>query len=317
MDTLKENKSSEKIYIHHLLLLIWSKIVIIAIFSLLLGSLSFLYSINLPNIYSSHTLLKPSSEENNLSSRLQSLSSIASIAGANIPSKQSSKSDEAIERIKSFDFFSTNFLPRIKLQNIYAVKKWVSLDNTISYKTSLFDPKVGSWTRKVKAPRQPKPSAQEAYEVYKKLLKISKNEDTGFVYISITHQSPHIAKSWLDIIIDEINSSMREIDMEISQNYINFLNEEYKNTNLQPVQDSIVELLSSQIKTLMVASSNDNYTFEIIEKPIASERKVGPNRLVIILIGLFIGAFAVIIYIVITAYLRFNDETIPHKSYQN
>ena len=40
-----------------------------------------------------------------------------------------------------------------------------------------------------------KPSPQESYKIFKNIFSISENLETGFVKISIDHQSPHIAKS--------------------------------------------------------------------------------------------------------------------------
>ena len=70
------------------------------------------------------------------------------------------------------------------------------------------------------------PSDQEAYEKYKNILSINDDKKTGFVSVSISHPSPYIAKEWTDIIIFNINESMREVDKRDSLNSINFLNQQ-------------------------------------------------------------------------------------------
>ena len=52
-----------------------------------------------------------------------SYSAIAGMAGINLSSGTENKSLEAIERIKSLDFFANYFLPSIKLEDIYAVQR--------------------------------------------------------------------------------------------------------------------------------------------------------------------------------------------------
>ena len=64
------------------------------------------------------------------------------------------------------------------------------------------------------------------------MLSISLDQKNQFVSVSISHKSPFLAKKWLDIIIKNINESMREIDKQSALNSINFLNESSQVTNL-------------------------------------------------------------------------------------
>ena len=56
-----------------------------------------------------NALLAPTGEEETLGKKLGGYSSLAGIAGINISSERGSKSKEAIERIKSYDFFIEEF----------------------------------------------------------------------------------------------------------------------------------------------------------------------------------------------------------------
>lgn len=51
------------------------------------------------------------------------------------------------------------------------------------------------------------------------------------------------------------------------------------------------------MKTLMLASSNEAYIFKIIDSPIAPERKSGPQRKFILIIGTLLGGLISIIII--------------------
>ena len=124
---------------------------------------------------------------------------MASFAGVQIPGSNATKSQEAIKRIKSFDFFSKFFLPNIKLENLMALDEWIQNGNTLIYDEKMFDDKTGKWLRKVSFPQTVIPSDQEAYRKYKNILNITNDADTGFVTLSIEHRSPIIAKKWVDI----------------------------------------------------------------------------------------------------------------------
>ena len=80
------------------------------LFSALLSLiLSIIFALSIPNIYTSSAILAPTSQDDSLSSKLGSYSSVVSLAGVTLPDETASKSQEALERIKSFEFFSKHF----------------------------------------------------------------------------------------------------------------------------------------------------------------------------------------------------------------
>ena len=93
-------------------------------------------------------------------------SDMGSLAGISLPSESSSKAQEAIARMESLNFFSNNFLPHIKLENLMAVKKWNQASNTLSYDETIFNLESGQWLREVSPPKSNIPSSQEAYKKY-------------------------------------------------------------------------------------------------------------------------------------------------------
>lgn len=264
-----------------------------------------LVAILIPNKYTSETILAPSSPNKSLSSSIGGVAALAGLGGMGLPGMGEDKSLEAIERIKSFSFFSNHFLPNIKLQDILAVKNWDAKSNSLNYKSNKFNQETNKWIRKVKFPKTQIPSDQEAYEEYQDIIKISQDKTSQFVSISIEHLSPHIAKEWLDLIILEINESMREEDKKLATNSINFLNNSLKETNLAEMQEAIADLLQTQMEKLMLASANKNYIFNEIESPIAPEEESSPYRYVIVFMG---SLFGLIISILISLILNFKKN---------
>lgn len=243
---------------------------------------SVLYALYLPNIYTSSSLLAPTSEDDSISSSLGGLSGLAGLAGVSLPAGNISNSQLAVKRIESFEFFSNYIYPNIKLENLMALERWTPKDNNLVYDLSLYDAKSNKWKNK--------PSVQESFKEFKRILNISQDELTGLVYISIDHKSPIIAKKWVDLIIFNINESMREIDIKDAQNSIDFLKESSKNVSIQSIKEVISKLLEGQMQTLMLASSNEAYVFKTIDSPIIPEEKSGPKRAIICILGTALGA---------------------------
>lgn len=288
------NNLDNGIDLKELILFLWSRKKILTIATSIFAVLSVIYALSLPNIYTSKVLVAPVDTNESLSSKLNSLGPIASFSPIRL-SNENTRANESIERIKSFSFFSEHFLPNIKLENLMAVADWKKDGNIIKYNESLYDPSKKTWSKKI--------TTQKAYREYRKILNIRQDKTTYFYTFSINHKSPIIAKEWIDIIVYNINESMRSIDIKNAQNSINYLNETYQSTNLQALKDASTQLIENQMQTLMLASSSSSYIFKIIDAAIVPENKSEPSRSLICIIGTFLGAIISISWLLVRRYL--------------
>lgn len=289
MNNDNSQNHDDEIDFKEIFLILWNKKLLIIAITTIAAVISISYALSLPNIYSSKALLAPTAADESLNSKLSSYSSIAGLAGISLPANTGSKSAEAIERIKSYDFFVNLFVPNIKFENLVAVNRWIQVNNTIAYDESIFDKTKNEWVREIQYPMLAKPSNQEAYEVYSQILTISENKKNSFITISIEHHSPFIAEKWLNLIIQNINHHMRELDKNIAKNSIDFLNISAQNTNLSEIKVAISKLVENQIQTLTLAEANKDYVFKPISSPIAPEKKSKPSRAFICILGTIFG----------------------------
>tara|TARA_B100001248_G_scaffold262013_1_gene255548 strand:- start:1819 stop:2736 length:918 start_codon:yes stop_codon:yes gene_type:complete len=303
---INDSTDNKELDLTEILITIWDNKKLIAIVTSIAAVISVIVALMLPNIYVSKTLLTPTSQEDSLSSKLSGLSSFAGIAGVAIPKAGSNKSEEGVERIKSFEFFSTYVLPKIELENIVAVKKWVPQDNTIVYDKKIYDQATNKWP-------DGRPSAQDAYKSYAESLTVIQDKKTSFVSVSIEHYSPYIAQKWVSIIIKEINESMRKLDSDQAEKSIAYLNESAQTTNIQPIREAIAKLLESQMRTLMLTASSEAYIFKVIDSPIVPEKKSKPSRSIICILGTILGGLFSLMIVFIRQF--FNQNSI--KSYSN
>lgn len=275
--------------LNELILALLNKKFLIASATSVAAVASIVFALWLPNIYSSQALLAPASKEDSLSAKLGSYSSFAGIAGINLPGETGSKDKEAIERVKSYDFFVDQFLPNIKFEDLVAYKRWDQRKDIIIYDNKVYDKANEKWIRKAKYPKLSKPSNQEAFKIYKEIFTATVDKKTNFVTLEFEHVSPVIAKLWLDIVIDNINLHMRDLDMQLAKNSINFLNNASNETSIAPMRDAISDLLENQMQILMLADSTTDYVFKSISSPIVTEEKIKPSRAMIVILGTFFG----------------------------
>ena len=103
----------------------------------------------------------------------------------------------------------------------------------------------------------------------------------------------------------KINAPFEEWHMN-KESFDYYLNEYYKSTNMQSLKESISNLQESQMQTLMLASSNSDYVFKILDAPFVPETKSSPNRALICIIITFLGFILSILYILVVHYSRRN-----------
>lgn len=259
------------------------------------------YSLLLPNIYESKALLASTSSSNGISNALRGYSGIASLAGVSLPGDgDDSNTAKAIAKISSLSFFESDILPSIFLPNLMALKSWNPKTNSLIYDEAIYIKDSNTWVRNSSKTQKMIPTAQESFRKFNEdHLVISEDNKTGFITISIKHQSPYIAKKWTELIVSQINSFYRQEDKVESEKAVSFLNQKIETTNLSEVKQSVADLLQEEIQKLTLIEANKFYVFSYIDSPAVMEKKSEPARALICilfaLMGMLLSTFIVLI----------------------
>lgn len=250
-----------------------------------------IYSLFLPNIYESKALLVPHNSSSGISGALKSYSGLAGLAGINLSSNGAEDNSlQAIEKISSLSFFENNILTNIYLPDLMAVKAWDPKTNILTYDKNVYDVKSSTWVRDYSYPQQQIPSAQETFKVFiDKHLNVKRDNKSGFISISIKHQSPHVSKQLVELIVVEINNFFRERDKLESQKAISYLNHQISMTSFSEIKDALAQLVKDQTKKLTLVEANEFYVLGYIDAPALMEIKSEPNRAIICILGALIG----------------------------
>ena len=264
-----------------------------------------LYSLSLPNIYTSKTLLVPVNSSNGASRALGGgYAGLAGLAGVSLSSAgDEGNSVKALEKISSLSFFENNILKNIFLPDLMAVESYNYATNTLTYDQSIYNKKSNAWVRDYSYPRKQIPSAQESFYVFiSEHLSISEDAKTGFITISIRHQSPFVAKQWTELVINEVNTFYRQRDKSESEKAVNYLNQKISMTGLSEIKQVIAQLLQEETKKLTLIEANEFYVFEYIDPPFVKEQKSEPRRSLICILSALLGGMLSIFLVLIKHY---------------
>jgi uncharacterized protein involved in exopolysaccharide biosynthesis len=245
-----------------------------------------IYSLFLNNVYTAKTIFVPTVISQNTPTN-DSLN-LASIAGFKVGDKDPNveigiayiNSIQIVEKLTKYDSFLPDLLASIN---------WDLKSNRLYYDKNLFNHEQNKWVRKAKTPFGIIPSSQEAHKVFSKLVKISESSNSNLIILTVDHISPFVAQQWSLWIAKEVNQYISSMRVAESQKAIAYLDEQIKSTPYSELRSYFYELIQQKTQNMMLAKSNPEFVFTTIQPPLVAENFSKPNRVLLILLFVFIG----------------------------
>ena len=269
-----------------------------------------LYALSLPNIYKSDALLAPAESSNGggLAKMAGQLGGLAALAGVNLGAGESSQTDLAVQVLQSRQFIDAFINKHDLLVSLMAVKEWDLASNKLIINEELHNPVTGEWLREAAGLRGAKPSAQEAFEVFKKqAISIAQNKESGLYTLSVKHYSPYIAQQWVNWLIEDINKVMRERTIAETTQNLAYLEAQLQKTAVADMQATFYKLIEDQTKSLMLAEVQEEFIFKVIDPAIVPELKDSPKRALICVLGTLLGGMLGIAIVLVRFAFRKED----------
>ena len=293
---------TDEINLLEIIMSIWKSRLVIFITVIIFAFGSVFYSLSIPNIFTSSSTLSVAGNSGGSESN-SGLNMIGSITGINIGGSGTSKSELIITTIQSRDFLR-HLLTFENIKPTLAAFKSYDRDNKkITYNENIYDSSSKSFTKDISR----LPTFQTIYNSYSKMLSINRSK-SGFIDISIKHQSPEFAYNFLSLIIKEIDTLSRSNDLNESKDSLNYLYNELASTQEIEIRNSINQLIISELRQQMLAEVKQNYLINPIDKPYMPELKSSPNRPKICILGTILGFFIGIL-ISLIIYFGFKKNT--------
>jgi len=271
----------------------WKSKYFILFISLVFFVFAIFYALSLPNIYKSEaTLIDPSassSRQSDFAAIADRYSGLANMAGISIGGGQSSQTDLVLAILKSRDFFNKYYENKDLLKDLIYFKEYDHVNKKNIYISSnIFDD-----------------SFDNSFKLFHEHFSSSKDIKSNLVTLTFEHQSPSIAKKWLDKIIFDINKYVKDKEVEKATATYDILANEIVSINNPDLNFMISKLAEKQIQTITLSKVTNEFAFQVIDSPYLPEKKFKPYRtwvvVLITIIGFIISSFLVLI----TYYLGF------------
>ena len=224
---------------------------------------------------------------------------LASIAGISIQ-QVGVKGPRFINTLRSRAFLNhlistdENILPAL-----LAVESYDKESQELVFNPEIYDAANKKWLI-------PKPDHLVAFPTYMGLLYSYYHDQRRIIDLQFEHVSPIFAKEFLDSIIREGDKVLREFDMQVSIDSLEYLNVELAETKLLNIKSSINSMILSQMQTKMTTQLGYNYVVKIIDPPYIPLYPSRPSRRFIAIVGLLGGLVVSILLVLMRQYIRFD-----------
>lgn len=255
---------------YHLSLL-WKSRLRLAVIVFLAAVAGVLYSLTLPALYKTSTVIQPKATNQQA---ILSLGGLGGEAGAQLSRIEVvlTSRDLAADMLQRHPNLAKEILPE------------------------KVDKKTGGWKKGVP------PTFLEKTGRLRSLLNVSTNLRKNFLTLDVETQDPALSKRVSEAYLESLNFRLREmvnLDADSNQAYLVRQLEENRDPLLR---ERILSLMGAQLERSMQINAR---SFEVIEQPVLLDNKTGPSRRKIVVMALLVGVFLGIAMVYLRPVLAF------------
>lgn len=275
---------------------IWNGRLIIVVSTIIFTLAAVMYALSLPNIYKSEASLTLANQNagGGLSALTSQYQGIASLAGISLPSGGTDDRSVTLVSLQSRDFFAELYKDEAFIKQLWAY-------SSVSGDSGKIDPQIygkNGWNKE----RFPAgaPTLLDSFDQFRGAhLKVNDDFSTGLIFVSIEHEDPSIAFSWLNKFVREFNEFTRSKELRRAQKKVDFLSERLIEEDNVELRRIISELLQQEFQVLSLANISDEFSLEVVDSPRIPTKRSKPYRSYIVAMGAALGVLLSLFFLLV------------------
>jgi uncharacterized protein involved in exopolysaccharide biosynthesis len=242
--------------------------ILLGVFGLIGGAVGYGISFAFPKQYRTQILLAPTTGNAESSGGIQGLvskySALASAVGIGLPAQQGLVS-VAIARLQSRGFIE-GFIADQKIMEVLYPKDFSSSVTA----------------------GQAKHTLQDGYQkFFGSVMLVERDKSSDLVTIRIDWTDRELGAEWANALVSRLNAVMRADAMDETDRNLKYLAVELQKAEYVTLRDAIASVMESQINKRMLAITQPEYAFRVLDpaKPSDAKRKQFPKRWIFLIVG--------------------------------
>ncbi len=164
---------------------------------------------------------------------------------------------------------------------------------------------IEDWNEETQSWKEDPKDIYDGYMVFKDILVVDKDNKTNIFSITIEWIDPVLSAEWANLLFKKINRFMSEQDKISAEKNIIYLESQLTESEKVSIQNTLYAMIEQQSKTKMLASAQEEYSFEAIDLAIVPKERSKPQRRLIVMAGFFIGLIFSILFIFVKDYFLY------------
>ena len=150
------------------------------------------------------------------------------------------------------------------------------------------------------------PTLWNAYRFFSSIVGVQQDKKTNLITLTVTWKDREQAVAWANGLVKRANANLREKAIAESQMSVAYLEKELRKTSILEVQQTIYKVMETQIKTMMMANTQEQFAFKVIDPAavVDEDAYVRPKRPLIIALGGVCGVFLGILFVFMRQAIR-------------
>jgi uncharacterized protein involved in exopolysaccharide biosynthesis len=136
------------------------------------------------------------------------------------------------------------------------------------------------------------------------VLKVQEDKKTGLITVAVEWTDAKIAATWANLLVERVNDRMRQRALAEGDSSMRYLKQELADTNIVPLQQSIGRVIETQLQQLILAKSNDEYAFRVIDHAQIPKWRDHPHSVVIVAAAIIAGGAISVFFLISRHVLR-------------
>jgi len=288
----------------------WRKLIGIFVAACVL--LTMIISFFLTNIYAAKAIIIPvaSREMGGSGMAATLMQQVGGLPGISLP--ESASETEIITLLKSITLREA-IITRYNLLPVLFPEKWDNKKKTWRKSgdfilnpfllTERFRTRTSLADKSVPVHEDGVPTVWDGLRKLDKTVSVVSNRKENNISISVEAEDPVLAAQIVGYFLEALNEYMSGEAKRVATINRKYLEEQLLQTADPYIQQKIYNMIAQQIETSMMAEVKENFSFKILERPKAPDKKIWPKRSLIILISLLLSMLISGFFVAFMAYL--------------
>jgi uncharacterized protein involved in exopolysaccharide biosynthesis len=238
-------------------------------------------SLLMPNVYRAEVLLASTADsKTGIASALGGLGGLGGLASmAGLSLGEGGSSDESLAVLQSREFL-WQFAQKNNLLPVLFESRW--------------DADKKRW--KSNDPKD-QPNQWDVYRFFTKGgFDVSKNKKTELITVGVEWKDSALAAIIANSLVEQLNEYQAKKAIERSGRNLKYLNQELERTQIEEMRKLLFDMIASEQKSMMVARTQKEYAFKVIDPAVAPDKKIKPFRSLIVIVMTMLAGLIASVY---------------------